>query len=64
MLMIHGAVDRHTQIEEARREFAAAAEPKMFWEVPGAAHVDMHDFVSAEYEKRVDAFFARYLARR
>jgi pimeloyl-ACP methyl ester carboxylesterase len=63
VLLIHGVEDRHTRIEEARREFAAAVEPKMFWEVPGAAHVDMHGFVGAEYERRIGAFFAEYLAK-
>jgi uncharacterized protein len=64
LLLIHGATDLHTKIEEARREFAAAAEPKTFWEIPGAAHVDLHHFAGAEYERRVDAFFAEHLARR
>jgi fermentation-respiration switch protein FrsA (DUF1100 family) len=44
--------------------FAAAAEPKSFWEVPGAAHVDLHAFVGEEYERRIGAFFAGHLARR
>jgi fermentation-respiration switch protein FrsA (DUF1100 family) len=64
LLMVHGSEDHHTGIEEARREFAAAVEPKTFWEVPRAAHVDMCDFVGAEYERRIDGFFARYLRRR
>jgi pimeloyl-ACP methyl ester carboxylesterase len=64
LLLIHGVEDRHTRIEEARREFAAAAEPKTFWEVPGAAHVNLYDFVGQEYERRIDAFFAQYLTRR
>jgi fermentation-respiration switch protein FrsA (DUF1100 family) len=64
LLLIHGTDDHHTTIEEARREFAAAAEPKTMWEVPGAAHVDLHDFVGVEYERRVDAFFTEHLTRR
>ena len=64
LLLVHGVEDHHTTIEEARREFAAAAEPKTLWEVPGAAHVDLHDFVGAEYERRIDAFFAEHLTRR
>jgi uncharacterized protein len=61
LLLLHGVDDHHTRIEEARREFAAAAEPKTFWEVPGAAHVDLHDFAPEEYERRIDAFFAQHL---
>lgn len=64
LLLIHGVEDHHTKIEEARREFAAAAEPKTFWEVPGAAHVDLHHFAREEYERRIDAFFTPLLARR
>ena len=64
LLIIHGVEDRHTRIEEARRELAAAVEPKAMWEVPGAAHVDMQDFLGAEYERRIDAFFAEKLAKR
>jgi pimeloyl-ACP methyl ester carboxylesterase len=64
LLLIHGVVDRHTRIEEARREFAAAHEPKTMWEVPGAAHVDLYAFVGAEYERRIETFFAANLARR
>jgi fermentation-respiration switch protein FrsA (DUF1100 family) len=63
LLLIHGIDDHHTKIEEARREFAAAVEPKAMWEVPAAAHVNLHDFVGAEYERRIDAFFAPNLAR-
>ena len=61
LLIIHGVEDRHTRIAEARREFAAAVEPKAMWEVPGAAHVDMHDFAREAYERRIDAFFAEKL---
>jgi len=64
LLIVHGVEDRHTRIEEARREFTAAAEPKTMWEVPGAAHVDLHAFIGEEYERRIDAFFAEKLARR
>jgi uncharacterized protein len=64
LLLIHSVEDHHTKIEEARREFAAAVEPKTMWEVHGAAHVDLHDFVGLEYERRIDAFFAANLARR
>lgn len=63
LLLIHGAEDQHTTLAEAKRVFAAAREPKTFWEVPRAAHVDLHYFARAEYERRVSAFLARYLRR-
>jgi uncharacterized protein len=39
--------------------FAAAPEPKEFWLVPGAAHVDLHAAAGPEYELRVLAFLRR-----
>jgi fermentation-respiration switch protein FrsA (DUF1100 family) len=61
VLLIHGARDQHTTLDEARRVFAAAADPKMFWELQGAAHVNLHRFARQEYERRVSEWFARYL---
>ncbi len=58
---IAGTADRHTPIDEARQIFNAAAEPKQFWEVNGAAHVDLYRFVGKEYEQRVLAFLKRNL---
>lgn len=64
LLLIHGAEDRLTTLDEARRVFGAAAQPKTFWVVPGAGHVDMDDFATVEYERRITEFFAEHLARR
>jgi fermentation-respiration switch protein FrsA (DUF1100 family) len=61
VLLIHGDLDRHTSLAEAKRLFNAAAEPKEFWEVKGAAHVNLHRFAKQDYEQRVAAWFARYL---
>lgn len=64
LLVASGTEDRYTTIGEARALFAAApvsCAPKEFWAVPGAGHVDLHDFAPAEYERRVGAFLARYL---
>lgn len=61
LLLIHGARDEHTHPAEARRVFASASEPKIFWEVPGAAHVNLHRFAKAEYERRIAAWFDHYL---
>lgn len=63
LLLIHGAEDQHTLIDEARSVFSQAAQPKEFWEVAGAAHVDLHRFATAEYERRVGEFLARHLSR-
>ncbi|WP_083748767.1 alpha/beta hydrolase [Pelomonas sp. KK5] len=63
LLLIAGEQDRHTRLPESERLFAAAAEPKQFWPVPGAAHVNLHDFAPLAYETRVGAFLAQHLHR-
>ena len=64
LLLISGALDRHTTEEQTRRLFAAAAEPKALWIVDGAAHVNLHAFAPAEYEARVSAFLSTHLRQR
>jgi fermentation-respiration switch protein FrsA (DUF1100 family) len=63
VLILHGTQDRHTSIDEARVLFAAANPPKEFWAVDAAAHVNLHTYAKAEYERRVGAFLAAYLQR-
>lgn len=60
-LMIAGAEDRHTTLAESDRLYAAAAEPKEYWIVPGAGHEDIHKFQGNAYETRVLAFLGRWL---
>ena len=60
-LFVAGALDRHTALEESRRLFAAAREPKELWVVEGAAHTDLHAAAREEYERRVLDFFDRNL---
>ncbi|CAN5164203.1 alpha/beta hydrolase [soil metagenome] len=64
LLLVSGALDRHTTLDETERLFAAAAEPKALWIVEGAAHVDLHQIDRAAYEARVGGFLARELSRR
>lgn len=61
VLVLHGAIDQHTPIEEAKAVFAAAAEPKTLWIVDGAAHVDLYHFAPQAYEEKVGAFLAAHL---
>jgi uncharacterized protein len=63
ILLLAGSEDRYTRIGESREMFARATSPKEFWEVEGAAHVDLHRFAPAEYERRVGTFLERNLAR-
>jgi pimeloyl-ACP methyl ester carboxylesterase len=60
-LFIAGTEDRLTTLNESKDLFNAAAEPKQFWWVNGADHVDLDAFVKAEYEKRVLEFLAKNL---
>src|SRR5215813_3848032 len=60
-LFIAGAKDRNTKLDESRELFAAAAEPKEFWVVEEAAHVDVHQIAKEEYERRVLDFFEKRL---
>lgn len=61
VLIMHGAEDQHTRIEEAERLFAAVKGEKEFWAVPNAAHVDLQQFSSAEYNRRLIKFLQRHL---
>jgi fermentation-respiration switch protein FrsA (DUF1100 family) len=60
-LFIAGANDRHTRLDESRELFAAASEPKEFWVVEEAAHVDVHQMAKEEYERRLLDFFEKRL---
>ena len=60
-LFIAGSEDLHTRIVESRQLFAAASEPKEFWSVDGAAHIDLYAYAPKEYAYRVLAFFATHL---
>jgi pimeloyl-ACP methyl ester carboxylesterase len=58
---IAGTADLDTTLPESQALFDAAAEPKQLWLADGAAHVDMHAFARAEYERRVLEFLAKNL---
>ncbi|WP_266168086.1 alpha/beta hydrolase [Dyella subtropica] len=60
-LLIAGDQDQHTLIDESRAMFEAAAEPKEFWVVEGAAHVDLYRYAGGAYEQRVGCFLGRWL---
>jgi len=61
VLIIHGADDQHTRLEEAARMFAAANDYKEFWVVPDAAHVDFQRFSPTAYQERLLNFLSRSL---
>lgn len=61
VLIIGGAEDQHTKLEETKNLFAAANKPKSLWIIKQAAHVDFHSFAKNEYEEKVINFFSTYL---
>ena len=60
-LFVAGAEDRYTTVEESRRIFDAAADPKELWIVEGVGHIDAYYAKQEEYEQRVLSFFSRHL---
>jgi uncharacterized protein len=59
--IIAGSADTKVTQSQSEQFFANAAEPKQFWLVEGAKHEDLHAFDKPEYEKRVLAFFQKWL---
>ncbi len=63
VLVASGSEDRHTPLDETKRLFAAAQEPKQLWIIDGAAHVDLCSFAPVEYETRCLAFLEAHMRR-
>ncbi|MEK7382997.1 MAG: alpha/beta fold hydrolase [Elusimicrobiota bacterium] len=61
LLVIGGELDNLMPVEDVRRVFAAAQEPKQLWLVPGAFHAKCREAAGLEYESRVSGFFAKNL---
>ncbi|MBI4624136.1 MAG: alpha/beta hydrolase [Verrucomicrobia bacterium] len=59
VLVMSGDHDEHTRPEDAREVFEHASEPKSFWLVPGAAHVDLYGYAKHDYEVRLLEFIAK-----
>jgi uncharacterized protein len=60
-LLIEGSRDQHTTLGETQALFASASAPKEWWVVEGAAHVDLHRFSGAVYERRIDELLSARL---
>jgi alpha-beta hydrolase superfamily lysophospholipase len=64
VMIVHGEQDNAAcTVDDARRLYSAAAEPKSLWIVPGAGHCAAHASQPEAYEARVLAFFDGALAR-
>ena len=57
VFIIHCLGDHIVPPENSRRMFAAALEPKQVWWIQTGGHVDGHNVVREEYERRVTSFF-------
>ena len=58
VLVASGTLDDRTTLEEARALFERAPEPKRFWAVEGAGHVDLERHDPDEYWRNVLLFLA------
>jgi fermentation-respiration switch protein FrsA (DUF1100 family) len=56
VLVASGERDGYTTIAEATALFDRARNPKLFWAVPGAGHVDLESYAPQEYRRRVVPF--------
>jgi fermentation-respiration switch protein FrsA (DUF1100 family) len=61
VLVLAGAADDRTTISEAKNLFAHAPQPKDFWAVGGAGHIDLLNYAPDDYERHVMPFLAKYL---
>lgn len=58
VLVMAGERDEHTHADDAREVFDRAREPKSWWLVPGAEHVDLYGAAKGEYERHLLEFLA------
>jgi fermentation-respiration switch protein FrsA (DUF1100 family) len=64
LLVASGTADAYTTITEAQALFAHAREPKQFWPVEGAAHVDLERYDATAYWDHVLPFLDAHLQGR
>ena len=61
LLLIHGDRDSVIPVSHAHELFAAAAEPRELWIVPGVEHCGAYFADRPAYCRRAAEFFDRYL---
>lgn len=61
ILIASGSVDAYTPLTEAKNLFHRASEPKQFWAVEGAGHVDLEQYDRARYWDTVLPFLNLYM---
>jgi fermentation-respiration switch protein FrsA (DUF1100 family) len=63
VLVASGTRDDHTTIAEASALFDRARDPKLFWAVPGAGHVDLESYAPEAYRRHILPFLLDTLQR-
>ena len=58
VFVITGDRDTHTFPSDAREVFEHARNPKVWWLIPGAAHIDLYGFAKQDYERRLLEFIS------
>ena len=58
VLVTSGDQDNYTKPDDARELFSRTHEPRSFWLVPGAGHVDLYGYAKQDYERHLLSFIA------
>jgi len=61
VLIIAGAKDEHTLLDESKQFYMLANEPKELWVLPEVSHVDFYQHDPDEYQQRVLKFLSESL---
>lgn len=61
LMVIHGLDDELIHVASAHRIYNAASGPKEMWLVPNCTHAQAPVVATEEYQRRVNAFFTRWL---
>ena len=64
VFILQGGADVVISKSSGERLYQAAGEPKELWFEPKVGHASFDGALPAEYERRVTAFFDKYLSRR
>jgi len=59
--IMHGTADQTVNFSHGQRLYAAAKEPKLFWQAQGGGHTRLWQHDKEKAETSVVAFFERYL---
>ncbi len=61
VFILAGTADNRTTIQETRQLFSRAPQPKQFWQLKHAGHVDLYKFAPAQYRQRILSFLEHHL---